>query len=122
MQGFANPHGIHKNTANDIGDIAWPAWGGWKDPDNSIYLADSYITWYNPVVYPSLEAPFGSDHIHKPNSGGYTSNNPVGVRRFADRHGGTNALMLNGTVRHWRTADLDAMSTESDPDNIWDVF
>jgi len=121
-QGFANPYGIHKNTSFTLGDCAWPLEGGWKDPAASLYLADSYITWYNDVQYPSIDAPFGSDHIHKPNSGSYIANNPVGVRRFADRHGGTNVLMLDGSQRRWRTRDLDRQSAENTSDNIWDVF
>jgi prepilin-type N-terminal cleavage/methylation domain-containing protein len=124
IQGFANPFGIHKNTDFLLTDTAWPARprGGWLDPENSLYAADSYITTdVTTVTYPSQEATFGSDHIHKPNSGSYISRGPW-TRRFADRHGGTNVLMLNGVVLRLPTRELDAQSVEGAAGTIWDVF
>ncbi len=122
MLGFANSAGVHKNTSWTPGDIAWPLASGWKDPANSIYVADSYITTDVTVVaYPSIEATFGSDHIHKMNSGSYISKG-AWTRRFADRHTGTNVLMLSGEVTRWRTQELDAQSVEGATNAIWDVF
>jgi len=110
----------HKNQI----DFVWPLRPkvGWADPADSMYVADAYITWYNAVTYPSVEAPFGTSHIHEPCGAAYIANEPVGVRRFADRHSGTNVLMLDGSVRLYETQVLDGMGVENVPDNIWDVF
>ncbi len=119
-----NPCGIHKNNSWDPRDMAWSAraGAGWKNPENSMYCADSYITTdTTSVQYPSIEADFGTDHIHNPNGANYIAWG-AWCRRFADRHFGTNVLMLDVSVTRWKTRDLDAMSLENSPENIWDVF
>ena len=119
-----NPCHIHKNNSFDIRDMAWPGkpGAGWLHPDNSMYIADSYITTdQTSVQYPSIEATFGSDHIHDANSPNYTNLGPW-CRRFADRHFGTNVLMLDGSAARWKTQELDAMNVQNVPTNIWDVW
>ena len=121
--GPLNPLGIHKNSSHDRRDQSWPFAKGWKNPESTMYVADSFITWDgNFASYPSKEATFGSDHIHRPDNGNYVGNNPWGVRRFADRHHGTNVLMLNGAARRWKTEDLDAQNVYAVENNIWDPW
>jgi len=115
-------------------DIAWPGkwpvWPlkpntAWKDPANSTYVADAYLS-FDPIRYPSVEKPGGgnTNHIHAPCnqygvSGVYLSGTG-GTRRFADRHKGTNLLWLDGHVESRRTEDLDTMAWGA-PGTIWDT-
>lgn len=94
----------------------------WDNPDNSIYIADARLV-QGPIQYPT----------QPPHKGGGTSciNWPLGgseidygsetlnVRRFADRHMGTNCLFLDGRVENITTERLDSM-TFGDADCIWD--
>jgi hypothetical protein len=125
---FAGPDGAYHNTTGTVKDIAWRPEVGWKNPHKSMYVADAYIAQAhdNPVVkYPSDEGrTAGTNAIHWPYGGGYEDKLPAGVRRFADRHAGTNVLMLNGAVLGFRTQDLDDRmhikgTTTMTADNIW---
>ncbi len=105
--------------ANNVWWVAWPlAPGvGWRSPTESVYLADAYFS-NDPITYPSIEGTIGTTHIHQTTRGGYATG--PGIRRFADRHLGTNCLFLDGRVEVWETAALDAMRP-GQPDCIWDV-
>ena len=97
----------------------------WRDPINSIYVADTYII--NTATAPSLGDIYPtpendttfvpSDHFHKMSPG------VVGgwQRRFADRHLGTNCLFHDGRVETWETRRLD-YQVEGSADAIWDVY
>jgi prepilin-type processing-associated H-X9-DG protein len=100
----------------------------WKDPANSVYVADSYLS-KSPVAYPSQSyGDYGTSAILPPSImtvSGVPLPNPAyfgtGVsRRFADRHCGTNCLFLDGRVAVYPTQTLDGMTVGS-PDCIWDV-
>jgi len=121
---YISPDGAFNNSGNLPGDIAWRPETCWKKPQRSMYVADSYISvsWEDsPITYPSTEAlAAGTDSIHWPNQGYYLDmSGRSDCRRFADRHQGTNVLMLNGSVVIHRTQDLDAMIDVNAPDNIW---
>jgi len=122
---FLGTDGAFFNTTGTWQDVAWRPEVGWKNPDKSLYVADAYIQQAhdNPVVtYPTTEGRnlAGTNSIHLPSGGDYINKTPGGgVRRFADRHAGTNVLMINGAVQSHKTQDLDAMSNLNDPNNIW---
>jgi prepilin-type N-terminal cleavage/methylation domain-containing protein/prepilin-type processing-associated H-X9-DG protein len=90
----------------------------WRDPFNSVYVADSCIC-KGPIAYPSrTHRGFGSSVIRPPSDPGYFG---VAVsRRFADRHAGTNCLFLGGHVLSYETRRLDAM-VAGEPGCVWDV-
>jgi len=88
----------------------------WQHPAQSVYLADAYRA-DGPWDYPSIEAQ-GSNHIWPPSHPHYAD--PV-VRRFADRHNGTNCLFVDGHVELFNTEKLDNMRL-GDGNNVWDVF
>ena len=108
---FGGFDGAYMNTTGTVKDIAWRAETGWKNPQKSMYVADAYIAQAhdNPVVaYPSDEGrTAGTNAIHWPYGSGYEDKLAAGIRRFADRHAGTNVLMINGSVREYKTQDLD---------------
>jgi len=121
---YISPDGAFNNSGNLPGDIAWRPETCWKQPEKSLYVADSYIvlSWLGiPVTYPSVEAPTaGTDSIHHPNTGNYFDmSGKSDCRRFADRHMGTNVLLLNGAVVSYAAQALDAMTDTNSPDNIW---
>lgn len=117
-------------TANIHGDITtghtmWTdAWRtdantAWRNPFNSLYLADAFMT-RGPVSYPSgpPRPGFGTSSIYPPGPSYLQGDN--WVRRFADRHLGTNVLFVGGHVLSYRTQVLDAMVPGAS-DCIWDV-
>jgi prepilin-type N-terminal cleavage/methylation domain-containing protein/prepilin-type processing-associated H-X9-DG protein len=107
-----------------VWSCAFPVTPGvyWEDPNNSIYIADARLV-RGPIQYPT----------QPPHKGGGTSciNWPLGgneidyqsetmnVRRFADRHKGTNCLFLDGHVETFVTEKLDTM-IEGESDCVWD--
>ena len=106
----------------------WPIGEGeaWRDPIHSIYVSDCYISkyggsiTYSPQMYPLVEgrdAGHGSNHMHQPNQTTYMTD--PAVRRFADRHSGSNCLFLDGRVEKWSTRIIDAMPSGA-ADTIWD--
>jgi prepilin-type N-terminal cleavage/methylation domain-containing protein len=110
-----NRERVHKNMfSNDPGDIAWRPGAGWPNPHRSLYVADSYGLTFARATYPTMEGDWGTHHIHRPSSIVYSG---PGQRRFADRHFGTNALMLNGSVLSFPTRELDEVDL-SDPNNV----
>jgi prepilin-type N-terminal cleavage/methylation domain-containing protein/prepilin-type processing-associated H-X9-DG protein len=122
---------------NDDIKLGTPSWSGffptdagvaWKDPANSVYVADSCMT-KSLVSYPSQGyANYGTSAILPPSvmsASGTPQPNPAyfgtGIsRRFADRHLGTNCLFVDGHVANYPTQTLDSMNVGS-PDCIWDV-
>ncbi len=99
----------------------------WADPGNTIYIADA-VHSTGPPAYPSPRSwgDYGTAAIFLPNQ------RQAGVlkdwfqyfttdrsRRFADRHIGTNVLMVNGRVTNYETRVLDNMTDET-PQCIWD--
>ncbi len=104
---------------------AWPGIPGtaWRDPDNSIYLADGYFEWTGePYTIPTDESKdvCGTSHLYGANL--YASAGTGYVRRFADRHGGTNCLFLDGRVVRYQVQTLNAMTTPGSADNLWDTY
>jgi len=114
--GRRQPDGAWYNDQANEGDVAWEVNLSWRNPQNKMYVADSYFSNMKPAVYPSVEDGGSGNHLHYPREG-YLG--PGYWRRFADRHAGTNVLMLNGAVNAYQTQDLDAMTDQSDPRNIW---
>jgi len=113
--------GAYHNSTGYPGDIAWRPDTGWPNPQSKMYVADAIFSELA-ATYPSVELSGrtgGTNHIHLPDPGGDYLQANRGKRRFADRHGGTNVLMINGAVIGYRTQDLDAMTDRSDPRNIW---
>ena len=123
--------GVYHNSHWYKGDVAWRPETGWRDPSTRMYIADAYYS-NAAAAYPSTQiealteagtnrqfSSGGTSHIHRP-SPEYLGQFPLnaGVRRFSDRHIGTNVLMLNGAVVSYRTQDLDAMY-DGVPGNIW---
>jgi prepilin-type N-terminal cleavage/methylation domain-containing protein len=91
----------------------------WRDPANSVYVADSCLAM-GPVTYPSQSHKgYGSSAIEPPSSEGYFDV-AIPRRRFADRHLGTNCLFLGGYVRSYTTKDLDEMVGGSNT-CVWDA-
>jgi prepilin-type N-terminal cleavage/methylation domain-containing protein len=127
QEGF---EGVFNNSSAFPGDVAWRPSSGWKNPQNKMYIADAYYS-NAPIAYPSTHVEAlgggvsgGTDHLHMPSLGGKYITGSVlndGVRRFSDRHAGTNVLMINGAVLNYRTQELDAMTydNQGDPRNIW---
>ena len=98
---------------------------GWKDPANSMYCADAYITFSTrATVYPTVQdnSCYESGQIHPcPDDRSRLLYTPIYTRGFADRHFGTNCQMLDGSVRTVPTAELDG-AIRGDPDCIWDAY
>ncbi len=107
---------------------AWPLQDGrgWRYPFQTIFVSDSYISRYagvtvSPQMYPLQEdrdAQHGSNHMHQPSGGSYDTGSAV--RRFGDRHAGSNCLFLDGHVERIATRTIDQMKTVGAPNNIWD--
>ena len=93
----------------------------WRDPPNSVYVADSCMC-KGPVTYPTESRPGrGSSVVRPPSDPTYDYfAKDVVSRRFADRHVGTNCLFLGGHVLTYETKRLDDM-VDGRPDCIWDV-
>jgi len=93
----------------------------WRDPANSVYVADSHLA-KGPVTYPSRRhKEFGASAIVPPSdteTDYFREDLPT--HRFADRHSGTNCLFVDGRVESVATKDLDNMVAGED-DCIWDV-
>lgn len=90
----------------------------WRDPANSIYVADAAMT-KGPVTYPTQRYKnYGSSAILPPSEPGYSGTDAT--KRFADRHAGTNYLLVGGAVGTSPTKDLDAM-TRGSSDCLWDT-
>jgi prepilin-type processing-associated H-X9-DG protein len=102
--------------------VAWPTQPGraWRDPAASVYIADSYLA-LGPLNYPSPTSfkRYGTAAIFPPSDPTYADDSAL-TRRFADRHRGTNCLFVDGHVKSYQTAELDAMA-EGSPDCVWDV-
>jgi len=114
-----NAERVHKNMfSNDPGDIAWSLYAGWRHPERSVYVADSYGLVYSKGTYPSTDQGWGTHHIHRPSP---IESSSSGQRRFADRHIGTNVLLLSGSVISLPTRDLDNTDIH-DPNNILGRF
>ena len=80
----------------------------WRDPANSIYVADAALT-KGPLTYPTQKyKDYGSSAILPPSEPGYLDTTVT--RRFADRHVGTNYLLVGGAVASRATKDLDTMA------------
>ena len=90
----------------------------WKDPANSIYVADAYLA-KGPLGYPSMSYKgYGTSAIIPPSDSGYAD---VSVtRRFADRHCGANCLFVGGYVLNYATEILDEMTAGS-ANCVWDT-
>ena len=101
----------------------------WADPSHTIYVADG-VTAMGPARYPSPQ-PYGgcgTSVIFPPNERqadtpakdwyNYFTNSRS--RRFADRHIGTNVLLVNGQVANYQTEVLDSM-TDGSASCIWDA-
>jgi len=118
---FLNPSGAFNNSSPYPGDITWRLEACWRNPQRTMYVADAYLVlgFYGvPVTYPSTEVHDGTDSIHNPVPDDDLSGKSD-RRRFADRHAGTNVLMLNGAVTDYKTQTLDRMTDTNDPENIW---
>ncbi len=100
-------------------NFAWSLTPGlhWARPSQSVYIADAMRTDVAALTYPSHEAQ-GTNHIWPPNHPHYYA---APTRRFADRHHGTNVLILDGHVEIRPAAELEQMPIENGA-NIWDVF
>ena len=112
---------VIQNNWNDNwpGNMALPVKtnSAWRDPWNSIYIADCWLVGPSGLYsYPSGEE-FGSDHLHKPHP--FPN---AWTRRFGDFHGGTNGLYHDGSVRLHRTYDIDNKMIENTPASEWDVY
>jgi prepilin-type N-terminal cleavage/methylation domain-containing protein len=99
---------------------AWPSAPGraWRDPSNSMYIADAWINQAGapvPTVYPTTpESWYGSipsSELHALDSLDPYRPTWTGQyqRGFADRHLGTSVLFLDGRVIRYATAVLDRM-------------
>jgi prepilin-type N-terminal cleavage/methylation domain-containing protein len=101
----------------------WPIEAGWKNPAETVYVADSYFG-NNILAYPTAETAgltAGSNHIHANLVGTPTYFSPgQNVRRFADRHSGTTCLFVDGRVERRSTQWLDRTML-NDPACIWDT-
>jgi hypothetical protein len=91
----------------------------WRDPANSVYVADAYYAKSSPC-YPSTIAKCGTSTVIPPDDPEEIFGGTPVLRRFADRHVGTNCLFLNGTVRNYRTVELDSMVTGGE-NCVWDA-
>ncbi len=93
----------------------------WRDPANSVYIADAYLA-KGPVSYPTEGYKNnGTSAVVPPSDPDHDYFDAVGVtRRFADRHFGTNCLFVGGRVEMFVTKELDDMVAGS-ADCIWDV-
>lgn len=126
------PHDTYM-TINNYGDMkegdpayscAFPISPGvfWKNPDSSVYLADACLV-RGEVEYPT-QLPYkgaGTSCIiwpSRPDPPLYRSTTD-NVRRFADRHKGTNCLFLDGHVDNYVTKVLDSM-VDGNKDCVWD--
>jgi hypothetical protein len=92
-----------------------------------MYIADSYINNQpNPrlTTYPTIEDANAawSNHMHT-NQLGIDRSVITGAwtRAFADRHRGTNLLMVDFSSRRYETKVLDEMPMTG-PDTVWDVY
>jgi len=101
----ANADRVHKNEGSgDPGDIAWRPEAGWHSPQSKMYIADAYGSVSELGSYPSVDQGWGTNHLHRPLPIEFASS---WRRRFADRHVGTNVLMINGGVKTFVTRELD---------------
>ena len=127
--------GVFHNSSGFDGDMAWRPEMGWRSPTTRMYIADAYYS-NAAAAYPStgVEAlteqgtnrkysSGGTSHIHRPTLD-YLLERPLnaGVRRFSDRHAGTNVLMLNGAVIGYKTQDLDAMTNDTAGNDAWNIW
>jgi len=121
---YLQPHPDPTKGMKPANNVWWPAWPlsegtGWKDPNDSMYLADAFIS-FDPISYPSVEPKTcGTTHLHGTDRGNYFTGGG-GARRFADRHRGTNVLFLDGRVVSYHTATLDR-TQRGLPGTVWDV-
>lgn len=106
-------------------NAAWRIQQAWRNPTNSIYVAECFIWFRSVLQYPSAESDpdlsWGSSHWHSYDYGKQWFLAGAAVRTFADRHNGTNCLFLDGRVERMRTQDLER-SNSGDPDCCWDVY
>lgn len=116
---------LNNDTQMRVGNPMWsPAFPtapglAWAEPSNSLYIADA-VRSMGPPRYPS-PSPYrglGTSTILPPSQDKYFK--PELTRRFADRHLGTNCLMLSGQVVNYPTQVLDEMK-EGTQGCIWDV-
>lgn len=96
----------------------------WRDPANSVYLADSFLAM-GPIVYPSTgHKNYGAAAVKAPckdpGDADWYFITAKPMWRFADRHDGTSCLFLGGYVRGYKTSDLENM-TAGDPECVWDT-
>ena len=98
----------------------------WRDPANSMYLADTWIN-HTPepiaTTYPTPEVPgkyIPSPHAHVIGDKTRLITTGAWTRGFADRHNGTNVLFLSWRVKSYPTRVLDGMVL-GHPDTIWDT-
>lgn len=124
MYQFSLPSFQSPTSYGDI-DQGHPCWSlafstvpgrAWRDPPNSVYIADAYFT-KSDASYPSMPYATGTSAIVAPDDTSFGL--PI-KRRFADRHAGTNCLFLNGCVTSYKTQELDQMTTGS-LTCVWDV-
>lgn len=92
----------------------------WRDPANSVYAADAAFT-YGPLIYPTRSYKnLGTSYILPPSEMQWRYFEAVPVRRFADRHCGTNCLFVAGYVVSYSTDLLDNM-VAGRSDCVWDT-
>jgi len=117
MDYAANPDRVHKNgSSNNPGDIAWRPEAGWRNPQSKMYIADAYTVPYAKATYPSVEQEQARGTLSI-NAVTPIAASAMGQFRFADRHNGTNVLMISGAVLSFPTRELD-MTNTADPNNM----
>jgi prepilin-type N-terminal cleavage/methylation domain-containing protein len=92
----------------------------WRNPAASIYVADAAFT-KGPITYPTQDyKDYGASAIWPPSNpdNDYFAAGPT--KRFADRHAGTNYLLVDGAVGFRPTQELDTMVAGTS-DCIWDT-
>jgi prepilin-type N-terminal cleavage/methylation domain-containing protein len=120
-----------QNNWNDNypADTAWPTRPNtaWRFPAQSMYIADCYINNQGVprvTTYPTIEDANASwsNHMHT-NQLGVDRSSITGAwtRAFADRHNGTNVLMVDFSSKRYDTKTLDDMPMTG-ADTVWDVY
>jgi len=106
-------HPVWSNSYSTAPGVAW------RHPADSVYAADACFT-QGPITYPSVDYKgWGTSYIIPPSSPRYFTDIDK-VRRFADRHEGTNCVFVDGHVGSYYTRELDAMKA-GESDCVWDV-